>query len=272
LGAGSERELKSLQRLTFKLISTPLVGDFKTQITRAQADTFIKPNDRLTSVDRLELYNQQYWLRLIDILYEDFPGVLAAVGKRRFDKLVREYLAEHPSRSWTLRNLGSRLPEFIEKHPSLVGSKFKLAHDMARFEWAQVVAFDGPAEPPVTIDALLGRDPAKLKLGVQPYITLLELDYPLDDFDLAMKQSGSERKKKPRLPRRAKTFLAVHRMDNELYYKRLEPAAFMLLVELRHGRTLGKACATAARNGADATSIQEWFQRWAGMGWFCQAK
>ena len=35
---------------------------------------FIKPNDRLTSFERLEIYNRQYWYRLKDCFYDDYPG------------------------------------------------------------------------------------------------------------------------------------------------------------------------------------------------------
>ena len=59
---------------------------------------------------------------------------------------------------------------------------------MARFEWAQVVGFDGPEEKFLTVDDLLGKDPEKLRLGLQPYLTLLEMNYPLDDFVSAVKK------------------------------------------------------------------------------------
>jgi len=34
------------------------------------AAAFIKPNDRLSSFERLEIYNRQYWFRVLDCLYE----------------------------------------------------------------------------------------------------------------------------------------------------------------------------------------------------------
>jgi len=39
---------------------------------------------------------------------------------------------------------------------------------MVRFEWAQVVAFDGPAKPPVTPDDILDAPSSKLRLDLQP--------------------------------------------------------------------------------------------------------
>jgi hypothetical protein len=48
---------------------------------------FIKPNDRLTSVERLEIYSRSYWFRVLDSLYDDFPGLRAVLGQRAFHRL-----------------------------------------------------------------------------------------------------------------------------------------------------------------------------------------
>ena len=45
----------------------------------AAAD-FIKPNDRLSSFERLEIYNRQYWFRVLDCLWDDYPGLRAVLG------------------------------------------------------------------------------------------------------------------------------------------------------------------------------------------------
>ena len=56
------------------------------------ASSFIKPNDRLTSLERLEIYNRQYWFRLLDCLFEDYPGLRYVLGDERFQKLAVAYL------------------------------------------------------------------------------------------------------------------------------------------------------------------------------------
>src|SRR5205823_11652959 len=99
----------------------------------------------------------------------------------------------------------------------------------------------------------------KLVLAVQPYITLLELNWPLDEWSIALKKSqramrseasnamegGGEvsvqRKRRLGLPKRQKIYLAVHRYDNSNYYKRLEPEAFGMLSRLAEGQTLADA-------------------------------
>ena len=47
---------------------------------RKVAAEFIKPNRRLSSFERLEIYNRQYWFRILDTLAEDFPGLRAVIG------------------------------------------------------------------------------------------------------------------------------------------------------------------------------------------------
>src|SRR5580698_3786649 len=190
-------ELCELQQLAARVIMRPLTSDFRMQRqwiddrpTKDVVESFIKPNDRLTSFERIEIYNKQYWFRLIDCLYDDYPGLLAVLGEKKFSELVQSYIETYPSRSYALRNLGSQMVQFIRERPKLLAPRFVLSLDMARFEWAQIEAFDGKAEPVVKVDDLLGHSPEKLKLGIQPYISLLDLSYPLDDYVLQLKQDG----------------------------------------------------------------------------------
>ena len=43
----------------------------------AEAASIIKPNDRMSSIERLEVYSRGYWFRLLDSFTEDFPGLRA---------------------------------------------------------------------------------------------------------------------------------------------------------------------------------------------------
>jgi Putative DNA-binding domain len=257
------------------------------------AAEFIKPNDRLSSFERLEIYNRQYWFRVLDCLYDDYPGLRAIVGERKFLKLITAYLTRHPSDSYTLRDLGNRLEQFLREEPHWAAPRENLAIDMARFEWAQVVAFDGPSNPPVTPDDILDTSPAKLRLGLQPYLSLLDLDYAVDDFLIAVKKRESDvlrgeasnavqsapkvpkRRKPIRLPKREKVYLAVHRHDNMLYYKRLDSEAFAILTALSRGAAVEDACAEAV-TASDRTNIdwpahiKGWFDDWSALGWFCR--
>jgi hypothetical protein len=256
------------------------------------ASEFIKPNDRLSSFERLEIYNRQYWFRVLDCLYDDYPGLRAVVGERRFMKLATAYLSRYPSDSYTLRDLGNRLEQFLREEPHWSAPREELALNMARFEWAQVVAFDGPSKPPIIPDEILDTPASKLQLGLQPYLSLLGLNFAVDNFLIAVKKQEADvlrgeasnakddgprqsaSRKRIRFPRREKVYVAVHRHDNVLYYKRLEEDEYKILMSLDRGVTVEQACIEAVseskREDVDwSEQIRQWFNSWSSLGWFC---
>ena len=257
------------------------------------ADSFIRPNDRLTSFDRLEIYNRVYWFRVLDCLYDDYPGLRAVLGEEKFMRLITAYLTKYPSQSFTLRNLGSRLEKFIREEPKWVAPRRAIALDMTKFEWAQVVAFDDPANPVITTDDILDAPPEKLRLGLQPYLSLLELNYAVDEFFLVVKKGdlavlrdeasntfdekphSARRRKVIKMPKRERVYLAVHRYDNSLFYKRLEPEAFAILTGLGRGLSVEETCTRAiARSKCKKVNwpkqLKNWFDDWSSLGWFCR--
>lgn len=290
-------KLRALQRTMARAVMRPLTRSEHMQTTapdgksmRAYAARLVKPNDRLTSFERLEIYNRQYWYRLLSSMIEDFPGLRAVLGERRFESLCKAYLTDCPSCSFTLRNLGARLESWLRKHPQWAGPKQALALDIARLEWADIEAFDGKQEPPLRPENLNGgAADANLRLKLQSYIQLLALKYPVDDLLLEVRKDEDtdfasnafqERRKRKRVQavaklRPAAIFLAVHRMDYSVYFRRIEREEFAILSALRAGKPLSKAIDAAFRRSAisreeRAASVQQWFQNWATLGWFCQ--
>jgi len=70
------------------------------------------------------------------------------------------------------------------------------------------------------------------------------------------------------VPRPSRTFVAVHRLNDRLFYKRLEPAAFRILGALARGRALSAAVA-AGGPAATPRRVRRWFKVWMTLGWFC---
>lgn len=287
--------LASIQREMARAVMTPLTpSDHMRAVApdgrsmRAVARKIIKPNDRLTSFERLEIYNRQYWYRVLSNMQEDFPGLCAILGDRKFLKMSEAYLTDCPSQSFTLRNLGSRLESWLRRHPKWAGTKQALALDMVRLEWADIEAFDGKAEPPLRAEELRAGADEELRLRLQPYIRLLALEYPVDDLVLAVKKESDgefasnafdERRKKKRVAAVARLkpeaiHLAVHRLDFSVYFRRLEREEFQLLQALGDGKTLAAAIRAAFKKSSiplaeRPENIEVWFRNWAALGWFC---
>lgn len=284
--------LLDLQRRMTEDVRQPLTPDFSMQTvagdgqsTATMASRYIKPSATLTSLERLAIYNRQYWFRVLDALSEDYPALSAIVGPDRFDALIRAYLADNPSTSFTLRNLGKRLPPWIARHPEFTGRRHDLAVDAARVEWAYVEAFDGASLPPLTESGALLVSPPTV-LALQPHIQLLHLRYPVDDLVIAVHRetpdaeivsNAATMRKRPvreRLPamRRSDLWLAVHRHDDSVYHSRLTAEQFHLLSALRDAHTVDSAIHNAFAGShltleEEAAAIQEIFAHASQLSW-----
>jgi hypothetical protein len=280
--------LLELQRRMAVDVTRPLTQDFKMRVEgEVSAESYIKPNDRLSSFDRLEIYNRQYWLRVIAAVTEDFSALQVLLGARKFDQLVLAYLRENPSTSFTLRNLGAHLPMWLAAHPEFCSSARQLAVDVAKLEWAYIEAFDGAAKAPLS-EADFAKFTGDSTLSLQPHLQLLSLSYPVDELVLAVHEARppvdmasnavAERRQAQRFRvgpiRRTAIFLAVHRFANVVYYRRLEREAYLLLSALGRRCTVADAIALAFADGTlspdeQAAKIQSCFAHAAELAWFC---
>ena len=287
-------ELLELQRRVAAAVMHPLTRQETMPRRRkdgasnqSEADAIIKPNDRLSSFERLEIYNRQYWFRLYSCFEEDFPGLMAIVGRKKFDALMRAYLTEIPSTSFSLRNLGSQLEGWLREHPEFLEPRTELALDMVRIEWAHIEAFDSAAEPLLDPDDLASVNEDS-HLCMQPYLRLLKLHYPVDDLIIEVRsESGSSdsssnnasaARKRRTVHRVAQMepeeiYLAVHRHENSVYYKQLGREDYQLLSALIAGESIGTAIDSAFEGSAISEDervpfLQTAFQTWASLGWF----
>lgn len=220
---------------------------------------YIKPNDRLTARERLEIYHRQYWSRLVDSLRDDFPGLLKLLGPRSFQKLAIAYLTECPSRSFTLRDLGQSLPDWMARHPESA----RLSADMAQLEWAHIETWDAASLSPLGPEDLADLTP-DVSLTLQPHIRLLKLSYPVDDVRLGTLSVRAAKKRSPET-----ICLATHRVDGDVFYRRLEEAEFDLLQRLAKGKPLHRALRGLQ---ASPENLQRWFATWTELGWLCPTR
>lgn len=286
--------LLELQRRMAQDVRRPLTADYQMQCSaedgssmETAAASYIAPNATLSSFERLEIYNRQYWFRVIGAVTEDFPALQAVLGNRRFDSLILAYLRETPSTSWTLRDLGEKLPGFLARHPEFSGRQHRLAVDVANLEWAYVEAFDGLSLTPLSSEDLSTLAPDS-KLSLQPHLRLLSLDYPVDELVLAVRQDMPEseivsnavskrsEKKRAKLPpmRKRRLHLAVHRVEGVVYYRAIEREAYLLLGALRDGASIEIAVGKAFEGSKlsekkQASLMQQCFAHAAELGWLC---
>ena len=285
--------LQTLQKQMAAAVMRPLTRneqmrrrDENNRSIAEEAGSFIRPNDRLSSFERLEIYNRQYWFRVFSSFEEDFPGLKSIVGTRRFERLMRAYLEAHPSRSFTLRNLGSSLAAWLTENPQYTEPNTASAIAMAALEWAHIEAFDNGQRTPLSREDIASLDDDS-RLALQPYVRLVAAPYAVDNALIAIKDSshaaGTQssnavgihlvRRTRSRKPRQEQIYLAVHRHEDTVYYKRLSREDFLLLRAIERGATLSDAISAFADNTVPESEktvhIQSAFHYLMQMGWLC---
>jgi len=271
--------LDELQRFMARAIQrhSPLAedaGDLAPMTARA-----IAGNDRLSPVEQLDVYREQFWLRHVGSLREDFPSLVHVLGDDRFEELCRAYLDEHPPTSFTLRDLGDRLAAFVATFEPWKNDP--LLADIARLEWAFIEAFDAPDAPRLDVSALASATEdawPRARIVFQPAMRRLALAYPVHDLRGKVRAGDAAER-----PDARDAWVVVYRAGlghegstadlGTLQYVDVEPLAFQLLGALATGTPLGAACEeVAAANGDGRTEELEgrlgaWFQQWAAFGW-----
>jgi hypothetical protein len=157
---------------------------------------------------------------------------------------------------------------------------------MVRLEWAHIEAFDNAAEKVLGPEDLLELGPG-FRAGLQPYLRLLALQYPVDDLRIqvnrasdergaasnaALKQKHHDMTKRVNRSNAEQIFLAVHRRNFMVYYRRIDAEEYRLLSALRDGQSIARAIRRAFKESSASTEAQQsmlekWFAVWAEFGW-----
>ena len=227
---------------------------------------YIAGSSRLSPTAQLEIYREQFWLRHVGALEEDFATLHHLLGHEAFHELAERYLAAHPPVDFSLRDLGAKLPGFVATHPEY--SVDALVVDCARLEWGFVDAFDAADAPPLDPAAIAGiaEDawPAA-RLSFHPSMQAVSLAHPAHEYRAAVRAGTAPIRPDPR-----PTYVVVYRGPTMLQYVTVEPLAFELLLRLAGGEPLGAACEELAGSRAAhelETKVGEWFQAWTRYGW-----
>jgi hypothetical protein len=229
-------------------------------------------NDRLTPAEQADIYRHQFWLRHVDSLAEDHPGLRALVGDDAFDAFVRGYLIAYPPRTPSLRDLGADVVTFAEGWEGFAPERRAAALEMVRYEHVFIELFDGAEPPPLDpqkLQALPEDAWERARIVLHPLLARMALEYPIHRYRIAALAGGEP----PPSPERSPTSLVIYRRDLVVHYEEVEPEAFALLQALAAGEALVPACDRIAARldpaAADAlgAKVGPWFQQWTARRW-----
>ena len=265
--SGSAHELATLQRWFAHVMMHPgsvadgvrSSGATGADVTQPeQAARIVKPNARMSALQRIGVYHYAYSARLIECLADDYPALCYALGGEAFESLCRQYITRYPSTSPTLDAYGRHMIALCTEQGNAV------AADLARLEWAIVEVIHAPAPAPLTLTTLALLDPrafAQSRLVATPALRLLSLSHPVSAYYHAFRHEQA-----PVLPGATPSCVLVQRSGIQVFRRELPSTEAKVLRSLLDGVSVGSAL--AADGGSEPEAVSEWFQNWIGAGLF----
>lgn len=218
--------------------------------------------------ERLEVYNRQYWYRLVTILQDTYPCCLRVLGLEAFNAWCVRYLVAHPPVSPYLAGLDAAFPGFLRRR--LPRAPRAQAVQAAEYDHALSRALDAPGATPVPA----GADLSALRWTRAAHVTplWLEWDFPAYRARCLADETGRQRIPLRRMGKAGRG-ICVHRQVATLYEKPVSRAEYLLLDALRVPRTLEGLFRSARRRATPRERAEmerkaaEWFRAWTELGW-----
>jgi hypothetical protein len=253
-------------------------GELERVITRSRA---------LTAADRLAIYADAYYSRLLECLGEVFPMLKRTLGEDVFNGMAFGYLQQYPSRNYSLNELGRHFPPYLEQtrpaaddpdeSPVLERDWPAFLIDLAKLEWGIYEVFDGPGVEGVALlraDEVLAIPPERwsgARLIPVVCLQVLATRFPVNDYYTALRRAKPDQVVE--IPAAQESFVALTRRDFVVRRYNLTQPQFELLKALKEGRAVGKALemTLSAALMDESTLLSElncWFRNWTAEGFF----
>lgn len=249
-------------------------------VSPADIERLICRSHAQTSIERLSVYSNAYWARLLDVLSGDYPALAHALGADVFAGMSSAYLQAHPPGSYTLADLGRHFPDYLansrppnqNEEGSPDWADFLI--DLAKLERTYSEIFDGPGiEDHAMLQAgvLTGISDDEwlgIRLIPAPCFRLASFQFPVHEYASAVRQQ-----KQADFPEPQPTFLGITRRDYIVRRVALEYDEFAVLADLMAGKRVGAALECALANSSRtidelATDVRRWFRNWSAAAYF----
>jgi hypothetical protein len=211
------------------------------------------------------VYRNAYVARLAEILGDDYQLTHSYLGDAGFAKLVKTYIAAHPSDQRSARWFGRHLPAFAARAKSY--AEHPEVGEIAELEKALADAFDGPDAQPVGLSDFAALAPEDWpRLVFQPHPTAMRFTFRTNAAEIwsALKQETAP-PKATRLPE--PQAILVWRQDFTSRFRPLPTEEAMMWDEAVKGVRFGVLCEMVATFAGEdeaelraATYLKGWIE------------
>jgi hypothetical protein len=274
--SADEFGLAELQGLLYRLITAPTGVDEAVSHERALhvrgLEAVIAGDKRLSARDRLSIYANSYFYRLLGIFKEDFAYTYAVLGEVNFHNLIIGYLIKYPPSEPSVLYAGRHLPHYLETTSGRAQAPAEHASflaDLARLERACTEVFHGADAEALEQTSLRGLAPESwpaLRIRLHPAAQIFDIKWRVDALMTAIKEG---RDWEP--PERASATILVWRKQWQVHYRVLEPGERAALKTAAGSADFASICASLANEldgTASVTELTTTINRRL-MGWLC---
>lgn len=203
-------------------------------------------DDGIEPAVRLQIYRNNHRLAARATLQAAYPVIERLGGADWFSSSAARYIAEHPSTSGDLQNLGEHYPNFLRSE--FAGTPYAYFADIATLEWAYQWVLTAAELPPVDLAKLRSFAPDaydRLVFVPRPALRIVESHYPVLTIWRANQPQAGAAQARIGLDGGPAHVLLIRRSDH-VELRDLSAGSCCLLREFLRGRPLGVAADAAA--------------------------
>jgi hypothetical protein len=257
--------LAQLQHLLFRLITAPNGVEEGISAQRNLPSEAIRDliggDHRLSAAERIDIYANMYFYRLLEAMIQDFPATVKVLGDLNFHNLITAYLVAYPPSEPSITEASRHLDEFADNWQ--LRDRFPFVSDLIRLERAFVDVFLAPDASPLGFAELRAIPTDKwgsLQIGCHPAARLIDCRWRVDEVLQAVHRGHSIH-----VPSHEPSSILVWRKNNAVNYRAiagLELTAFRMIY---NGNEFQAACeAVAVHGGVTPAILSEILIRWLG--------
>jgi len=232
-------------------------------------DSLTTASQTFSHAERIGIYSDGYRARLIEALENDYPAFLAFLGDEQFNTLASKYIDLYPSKNPSLRWLGEKLPAFLRE--STHWQQQTGVQELARFEWAQIMAFDAHDIQPLTIEALVSLREEQwpvLKLLFHPSLQFVQCNTNAPDAWLELIKTENNNSTEIKLSEKPGYWI-IWRKELQVLFRQLDDLEYQCLSFFLDHKTFGEVIETLSEMHNEevaVTKTAQFLQAWIQQG------
>lgn len=210
------------------------------------------PAQKLSPEQALQVYSQDYRVRLTQVLNDHFSAIHFLLGDQEFMALCNDFIYAQPSRHFDLGQFGGLLPAFIHSHSSGVERPF--LEQLAELEWELNQIFHQALVPGNDLSLMQSAaDPGALCFEFIPSLRLWHSPYAL--FDLWNLSKNADKVFEIQAPQS----LISYKNQQGVRVSRLKGIQIPLFEKLLAAQSLDQAFSKLETNADSGSEIAELF-------------